>query len=350
MARPSLTFVVDPRFPGGTTAALAHEMEALDGLARMEVAAISSGMFPGRPVSGVLAETLDARRVSLGWDPSRVAADTVVLHNPSFLKFDDEFRPKIVARDLVVVTHENLLRPGGIEAFDVARCLGLIDRASLAVRKWLAPVSRWNRTTVEDWLAGHPGFAHWSVLAEDWHNICDLPLSPPTSRPADRRGRHSRPGFEKFPSLTVLDTCFPPYATANVILGADTLMTEAAPRPHWQLFPFQGIEIDRYFSMIDFMIYFTAPTLRESFGRVLAESIAAGKVVISDPETASTFGDGVIGARPDEVDGIIARFVADPALYARQVERAQAELARFSAEAFRAKHGRFFGQPGRAAA
>jgi hypothetical protein len=36
-------------------------------------------------------------------------------------------------------------------------------------------------------------------MAEDWINICDFPFAPPTPAPRDRRGRHSRPGFEKFP-------------------------------------------------------------------------------------------------------------------------------------------------------
>jgi glycosyltransferase involved in cell wall biosynthesis len=236
------------------------------------------------------------------------------------------------------VTHENFLRPGGHETHDVAHCLDLIDAASLALDKRLAPISPQNRATVADWLAARPDQSHWSVLPEDWFNICDFPLVPPTPAPRDRRGRHSRPGLEKFPSLADLDLCFPRHAEANVILGADLLADAVRTRPHWQAFSFDALDLADYFSRIDFMVYFTAPTFRESFGRVLAEAIAAGKVVISDAETAAPFGDAVLAARPDAVDGLIAGFVARPDRYAAQVRRAQAHLAAYSSDAFLRRH------------
>jgi hypothetical protein len=234
----------------------------------------------------------------------------------------------------VVITHENFERPGGAEGFDVAGCLAQVDRATLALEKTIAPISAHNRATVERWIGSHSGFGGWSVLAEDWFNICAFDLAPPTATPSDRRGRHSRPGFEKFPAASTLDLCFPASAESNTILGADSLMAEGILRPHWRLLPFRGLDLGQYFEMVDFMIYFTAPTWRESFGRVLAEGMAAGKVVISDPETAATFGAGVIGAHPPEVGDIIARHVKDPALYHRQVRTGQKVLAQFSAERF----------------
>ena len=144
----------------------------------------------------------------------------------------------------------------------------------------------------------------------------------------------SRPGSEKFPPLRDMDLCFPAHADLNVILGADAFMHPELRRPHWKLYPFRGLEVMQFFAMIDFMVYFTAPTWRESFGMVLAEAIAAGKVVISDPETAKTFAGAVVPAQPGDVDGIIAGFIASPMGYRRQVERAQAVLAEHSAAAF----------------
>jgi glycosyltransferase involved in cell wall biosynthesis len=131
-----------------------------------------------------------------------------------------------------------------------------------------------------------------------------------------------------------MDLCFPPHAEANVILGADALSDVARTRPHWRAEPFGGMDLAAYFDGIDFMVYFTAPTFRESFGRVLAEAIAAGKVVLTDPDTAAVFGDAVIATRPEEVDDVIAGFIAAPDRYAAQVHRAQARLADFSAAAF----------------
>lgn len=348
--RPRIAYVIDPRFPGGTSSAVARELRAVAPHARVEVHAIASSMFPGRPVAPALVAALDDLGLPLREGSASIAAERVILHNPSFLRFDTRLPARILADELIVVTHENFLRPGGHETHDVQRCLTLIDGASLALRKVLAPISPHNRETVTGWLARHPAHAHWEILEVDWFNICDFPLLPPTPAPRDRRGRHSRPGFEKFPALGDLDLCFPRHAEANVILGADLLTDAARTRPHWQAFPFDGIDLADYFARIDFMVYFTASTFRESFGRVLAEGIAAGKVVISDPAAAQVFGDAVIAAGPADVDGIIASFVADPARYAAQVRLAQRRLGDFSAERFLAAHAAVFARPEEVAA
>ncbi len=81
-----------------------------------------------------------------------------------------------------------------------------------------------------------------------------------------------------------------------------------------QFLPFRGIDVDEFFEAIDFVIYFTSPTWRESFGRVLAEAIAAGKIVISDEQTASSFGGAVISATPKEVDNVIPVAYTHPTL------------------------------------
>lgn len=332
----SIAYVLEPRFPGGTSSAVAEELRAIAPLGRPAVHAANSRMFAGQEPAPPLAAALEALGIDPVWDAETMSADTVILHNPSFLKFQPDFGARILCRQLIVVTHENFLRPGGEEAFDTAGCLDRIDRATLALRKSLAPISAHNRATVEAWGARFGLPPGWDLLAEDWFNICELPMTPPTEAPRDRRGRHSRPGFEKFPPPADLDLCFPAHAETNVILGADLVIAEGAPA-HWQVYPFRGLDLATYFAMIDFMVYFTAPTWQESFGRVLAEGIAAGKVVISDPATAAGFGGGVIGARPEEVDGIIRAFVDDPARYAAHVRTAQAALAGFSAEAFRAR-------------
>ncbi len=346
----TLAYIIDPRFQGGTSAAVAREFRALHDLAHIRVHAVTSRMFRGKEVAPVLQNALDDLGIPVVWDAPHVSADTVVLHNPAFLKFDPPFAMRIFARNFIVVTHENFLRPGGYEAFDAGHCLKLLDSACLALRKTLAPVSSHNRTTIADWLATRSGFDNWSLLDTDWHNICDFPILTPTPAPLDRRGRHSRPGFEKFPSLEQLDACFPEHAIANVIVGGDAFRHESTHRLHWTLVPFQSIEIDKYFEMIDFMVYFTAPTWRESFGRVLAEGIAAGKVVISDPDTASVFDGAVIPSRPAEVTAVISHFINHPKRYAEHVLAAQAKLAVFSADAFRATHGAMIGDLPEAAA
>jgi len=341
--QPTIAYLLDPRFPGGTSSAVAAELDAVAPLTRLEVHAYRSQMFKGDAVSKSLAEALDRNRLKLIWDARRVAADTVIVHNPSFLKFETEPRLQIFARHLVAVCHENFTRPGGTQSFDVASCLSQLEEGSLATRRSLAPVSPWNRETIEGWLSDNHTRGIWSVLSNDWHNIFASSYVDPTSEPNDRRGRHSRPGFEKFPTIETMDMCFSESADSNVILGGDNWVGGGIHRPHWTVLPFQSIEIEDYFEMIDFMVYFTAPTWRESFGRVIAEAIAAGKLVISDPGTAATFGGGVVVARPDEVDDVIRRYTERPQDYVAHVQRAQKGLGVFAPESFLGAQDAIFG-------
>ncbi|MBS0563323.1 MAG: glycosyltransferase [Proteobacteria bacterium] len=331
----SIAYVVDPRLPGGTSSAVAAELLALAEIAPVRVHALETRMFRGRAVAPQLAAALETLGLDLVWNAPTVSADLVVFHNPAVLKFQRDPGVRIVTRHLIVVTHENFLRPGAAEAFDVAGCLGQLDRATLSPLKSLAPVSPHNRQCILDWLDRNPGRDGWSVLGQDWFNICDHPRSVPSPAPADRRGRHSRPGAEKFPPLAVMDLCFPAHAQANVILGADSYVAAGLDRPHWSLYPFRGLDLDEYFAMVDFMVYFTAPGWRESFGRVMAEAIAAGKPVITDADTAAAFDGAALVASPEEVDAVIARLVGRPRLYRDHVIAAQARLDRHSSAAFR---------------
>lgn len=334
LGRPArIAYLIDPRFAGGTSSAVAQELRVASRVARVSVHGIQSTIFQAQAISPQVEAALADLDLTMHWDNTEISADVVVVHNPLFLRGIGALGARIVARHLVVVAHENFLQPGDNEAFDIAHCLGVLDRATLAMRKSVAPISANNRCTVVQWWQSK-GFPDWSVLPTDWFNICEFPLVQPTSAPADRRGRHSRPGFEKFPGVAAMDHCFPRHADANVLLGADTFITDGFHRPHWQMHAFKSMDVADYFDQIDFMVYFTSPSWRESFGRTLAEGIAAGKVVISDQSTASTFGGAVVAALPQEVDGIISDFVGNPAQYADHVRLAQGKLKAFSGMAF----------------
>lgn len=331
--RPRLALLVDPRFPGGTGSAVAAEIRALAPLVRLSVYGIASAMFRDRPANPAIVAALADLGLRLLPEPPVVHADTIVVHNPAFLKFDDRLRPRLSAARTLVVTHENLLRPGGGEGFDAGHCLGLIAERVAGGETWLAPVSAGNRAGVADWLARNPGLG-WRLTADDWPNICDAPHLAPTPAPRDRRGRHSRPGWEKFPPLAALARQFPPEAERCAILGADTLLLDRSALPgHWQLLPFGSVPVAGFLAGIDFFVYFTHPLWRESFGRSIAEAIAAGKLVITDPATAAAFGPGVVADDGDHVDRIVEAHVAHPARYAAQVRRAQADLAAHRPEA-----------------
>lgn len=332
--RPRVALLVEPRFPGGTSGAVAAEIRALAPHVQLSVVALGTAMFRDRPVHPGIARALEDVGLPLLPAPPVVRADTIVLHNPSALKFEEELGPRLSAGRTILVTHENFTRPGGQESFDVARCLQLVSRRVAGGECLLAPVSAGNRRTVAAWLGSQPG-ADWTLTADDWPNIVDLPFLAPTNRPRDRRGRLSRPGFEKFPGLAALRAQFPAHAERCAILGADTLLAERDAVPaHWDLLPFGAVPVEEFLAGIDVLVYFTNPLWRESFGRAIAEAIAAGKLVVTDPETAAGFGPGVIAAdSPGEVDAIVAAHLAEPARYAAAVRRAQGDLARHRPEA-----------------
>jgi glycosyltransferase involved in cell wall biosynthesis len=335
--RPEVAILVDPRFPGGTAGAVAAEIAALAPHVDLAVHALRGRMFEGRADNALLADTLAAHGIPLIEDARVVRAEVIALHNPSCLKRDTALDIRLSCARLFVVTHENFLRPGGAEGFDVAHCLGLVEAARACGAPALAPISPINRAGVAAWTAARGGA--WPIAAGDWFNIIDLPLTAPSPAPRDRRGRHSRPGFEKFPLPRDMLRQFPAHAESCAILGADALLLEGETPPrHWKLHRFNEIEPARFLAEIDFFVYFTNPLWRESFGRVIAEAIAAGKVVITDPATASVFGEAVIadpeGGRGETLDRVIAEFIANPARYGRFVRAAQASLARFRPEAF----------------
>lgn len=329
--RQKLTLVIDPRFSGGTSSAVAREIHALAPLCDLSVVAISSRLFKGKAAHELITEACEETGTTLEWDPVIVSAELIALHNPSFLKFDHALKTRLVCDRLFVVCHENFLRPDGPEGFDVGHCLRLIADQTLARAKFLSPVSGWNRETVTQWLSAQSG--PWRVAPCDWTNICDFQMRTPRHTPRDRRGRHSRPGLEKFPPISDLEVMFPPTSQSVRMLGADNLIEDAVPT-HWDLLPFGAEDVDVFLETIDFFIYFTHPRWQESFGRVIAEALAAGKVVIAAEATAATFGDGVIAATPEEVDVIVAELIADPEKYRAQVARGQAALADFGVTAF----------------
>ncbi|CAN5739595.1 hypothetical protein BH23PSE1_BH23PSE1_17730 [soil metagenome] len=335
-----VALICDPRFRGGTSAAVAAELRALAGTARLSVAAIETAMFRGRAVHPAIAAALEETGTPLDWNPPVIRADAVLFHNPSCLRYDRVLRVRISCETALVVTHENFLRPNGSEGFDVGACLDRIEDALICGRRFLAPVSAANRQGVAAWLGR--GGRDWSLLPRDWTNVLDLPRAAPSPCPRDRRGRHSRPGLEKFPPLEVLRAHFPPHAERSVILGGDMLLRdpEALP-PHWDVRRFgTAADVARCLAEIDFFVYFTPPAWSESFGRAIAEAIAAGKLVITDPGTAQGFGPGVIASDGRDVDAIVRRFIEAPEEYAKCVRAAQDGLEAFGPAAFAARAGR----------
>lgn len=330
--RPRVTLIIDPRFSGGTSSAVAQELHTISQHVEISVHAVSSKMFKGNTINTRLQAALDHLGIPVIWDAPVIRGDVVVLHNPSFLKFNTHFKPKITCETLICVTHENVLTPQGLEGFDMGACLDMIEKASVCGARYLAPVSESNRQGVVSWLTASS--RSWGVTPFNWFNICDFEIQDPTYAPQDRRGRMSRPGWEKFPDMATMMQHFPEHAH-NRIMGANSYLETPSLIPaHWDVMPFGAEAVNDFLTTIDFFVYFTNDRWRESFGRVIAEAIAAGKMVITDVDTGSNFAGAVVISDRNGVNDVINAYIADPEAYVKFVCQAQTQLSRFGKEAF----------------
>ena len=87
-AKRRVALLVDPRFPGGTGGAVAAEIRALAPHVDLAVFALATAMFRDRPTNPAIASALAELGLPLLPEPPVVHADTIVLHNPTCLRFD----------------------------------------------------------------------------------------------------------------------------------------------------------------------------------------------------------------------------------------------------------------------
>lgn len=326
-----IAILTDFRFPGGTASALAAELDVISPLNDIHLYDIQALIFRKRPSNKKLVDAADRLGLSIDTNSRVITADIIIFHNPILLKFEKDFPYRLNCQKLIVVTHENFYTPQWLDGFDITYCLSLLHKATIAQELWLAPVSPWNRSGVTQWVQTQR--QPWNITPFDWFNICDFTHISPQAPRGDRRGRLSRPGLEKFPDMAVMKAHFPQSAETH-ILGADSLAADPDSPYYWNLYDFGTLEVDDFFSRIDFFIYYTKPTWRESFGRVIAEAIAAGKLVITDIETAKNFDGAVIADIGSDLDILIEGFKSQPQKYIEFVSKAQKRLEKFSPVSF----------------
>ena len=187
--------------------------------------------------------------------------------------------------------------PGRRRGVRRRHCLGLVAARTAGGELLLAPVSAANRATVAAWLARRPA-SGWTPAPA---RLAEHRRAPAVAEPTRAPPRPPRPplaaGLREVPAARrPARGSFPPTPSAARMLGADTLLLDpdgaAAALGAPPLRRDAGRRLPRRASTSSS----TSPTRcwRESFGRAIAEAIAAGKLVITDPATAATFGPGVV--------------------------------------------------------
>ncbi|MBJ3777355.1 hypothetical protein [Acuticoccus mangrovi] len=327
-----LLFIADPRFPGGTSTALATEIAAARklGIASALLPVKGPALVKGWPFHAEIRAALDAGETRLVEPGARIHARVAVIHHPSLFELLPCTPLRVEADVGVIVLHHPRFDAAGKVQYDLERVVANA-RTALGTELRLGPVGPLVRQQLPpDGVAGAP------LLSRDWVNIIDVDDWPargerPVAAPA-RIGRHSRPSLDKWP--TTLETALLAYpddpAFEVSMLGADRFLADRYGHVplHWRLRPFEAGVVKDYLTSLDFYVYYHADDWIEAFGRSILEAATVGLVVILPPHFEALFGPAAIYREADAVATTIAHFAARPAEYAKQSARARAHVAK----------------------
>ncbi|CAH1660417.1 Glycosyltransferase [Hyphomicrobiales bacterium] len=327
-----ILFVADPRFEGGTSTALAAEIDAAhrEGL-RCGLLAVKGPLLGNTlPIHPDLQLRLDQGKVLLVHFADRIDAGIAVIHHPTIFLHLPESRLDVTCAHVVLVLHHPRVNALGKVQYD----LGAVIRNCTAVFGGpihVAPISPAVRASVRFQIDGGA-----SLLDEDWLNLIDFDAWP---RRPDRRlrfpvaiGRHARPDAQKWPDAAA--DAFAAYPTDPAvaivkILGSGPFLEElyGAMPSNWVAAPFRAEGVPAFLASLDFYVYYHSEAWSEAFGRTILEALAVGVLVILPPHFAPIFGLSAVYCQPSEVISRIEYFVGNPAAYRQQVTDAQ-EYAR----------------------
>jgi hypothetical protein len=305
--------VGDLRFPGGTSAAIAHELRALRstdysvGLYHVNSAylkAKSTGWH-----QEILAE-IDRGAVHVVTEGAAAEADVLFVHSPWILRQIAPTRLRAPVR--ILVAHHPPADAHGRLYYDW-RTIERRGRKAFGGNLVWAPISPVCRDAFDAARLPFPRLRmDWTNLLfiDDWGRarsglIGDRPVI----------GRHSRPRNEKWPATReALFQMFP--ASGDILVWLMGLSEEMkrliGERPaNWQILEAHEIPVRDFLSRIDFFVYFHHPDWVEAYGRTVAEAAAAGCVVILPPYLRKTFGDAGLYCEPAEALALVRAIAAD---------------------------------------
>lgn len=149
-------------------------------------------------------------------------------------------------------------------------------------------------------------------------------LRPRTDRPVI--GRFSRDASIKFPRSRedlLAAYGFPAPAEVRFLGAAEQVarLLDDHPVPeNWTVLPHGSQDPREFVRDLDVVVYMDDPEAHEAFGRVLLEAAASGVLVVASPKHAPVFGDALVYAEPEEVQGVVTSHLRDHTRFQRQVE------------------------------
>lgn len=311
--------VADPRFAGGTSAALIADTQAFLAIgANVGLVFVTSGFLSeADPLNKSVQQLLDHDRVRLVPSSGEVSAETAFLHHPMVFFHGIAERMKIRADRAVLVTHHAPFRGDGSLEYDPIMTTWRAWRA-LGIRPAWAPISGLCRAQL----------ASFSPLIkltdENWVNIFDPAEWQPKRKIFSDPdlvviGRHGRSDTLKWPETTEKIAESLPSGDGRKIrvMGCpERDLTEmGVDMAGWDLLSFNEEPVDHFLDSLDIFSFFHHPLWIETFGRTVAEAILMGRACILDPSLKPTFGDLAHYCETSEVNEAVEKIAGQPDTY-----------------------------------
>jgi O-antigen biosynthesis protein len=280
------------------------------------------------PLTAPVQDLINAgtvEQVALG---DRVRAGLVLVRQAAVLQFTAGMASGITAGRVLVVADRAPARADGTDQrYEPATCTTAAHRMFGADPEWVtqdAGVRALFRT----------GKAQ-AIGESDWPTV----LSPPGW--VDERS-----GASKGPVLAGVDLCDAANWPADVAetlavcrrLPDADIRVRLPDRPRdmltvslargWLGYEASDLGPRPFLHQLDFYLHFPPASAPEHYSRPALEAAAMGCVVVTREQFADIYGDAAVYCTADEVPHLIARYRADPVLFAEQSRRARAVVAR----------------------
>jgi hypothetical protein len=321
-----ILIIGDFRFPGGTSAAIAHELRALRSTNHsVGLYHVNSAYLSAKRIAWHQDIVAEVNRGGLHVLPEDAAAEAHVIfvHSPWILP--EISRTYLRASVRILVAHHPPLDARGRLYYDPRAIERQADRAFGGGFVW-APISPVCRDAFDAAGVSFPRLRmDWTnvIFVDDWgaarpRLIGDKPII----------GRHSQPRAAKWPATR--EALFQVYPNGGEFqvhlmgLARDTKAIIGECPSNWWTFEPNEISVRQFLSTIDFFVYFHHPDWLEAYGRTVAEAAAAGCVVILPPYLRKTFGDAGLYCEPVEALELVRSVAADRERFAELSARGRA--------------------------
>ena len=320
----------DPRYLGGTSAALRTEIAA--GVAAGLRIAFLPYLGPrSNTVTGMeprLLETIDRLGIPVLIASDQIETDLLFAHHPMVFERLPDRPVRLRTKHVVAVLHHPLFDGHGVAQYDSNRLITSLQRTYGAPVS-LAPIGPAVRNQL-----GPVDHLNGSILPVDLPNLIDVDDWPLRDRPPPANhaviGRHSRNDPLKWPdteaelraAYPVSDVC-----SVRVLGGAPIDQTVGGP-DGWSVRPFTDHGVSQFLQSLDFFVFFHSQEWVEAFGIAIAEAMATGLVTLLPEHFRPTFGDGAVYCKPDEVSDVIKFFMARPDEFKRQARAARSWISK----------------------